>query len=47
MQNLMYGIRKKDKGKRKAILEDVMKETLNFFERMTELGYEDGIGQIH
>ena len=45
MQNLMYGIWKNDIGKRKAIWEDVMKETLNFFERMTELGYEDRIGQ--
>ena len=36
MQNLMYGIWKNDIQKRKAIWEDVMKETLNFFERMTE-----------
>ena len=28
-----------DKAKRKAIWEDVMKETLDFFEQMTELGY--------
>lgn len=41
----MYGIWKNDIGKRKSIWEDVMKETLNFFERMTELGYEDRIGQ--
>lgn len=31
-----YGIWKNDKAKRKAIWEDVMKETLGFFERMTE-----------
>lgn len=45
MQDLTYGIWKNDKAKRKAIWEDVMKETLDFFERMTELGYEDRIGQ--
>ena len=45
MQDLIYGIWKNDKAKRKAIWEDVMKETLDFFERMTELGYEDRIGQ--
>lgn len=45
MQNLIYGIWKNDVAKRKAIWEDVMKETLNFFERMAELGYEDRIGQ--
>lgn len=45
MQGLIYGIWKNDKAKRKAIWEEVMKETLDFFERMTELGYEDRIGQ--
>lgn len=32
MQNLIYGIWKNDIAKRKAIWEDVMKETLNFFD---------------
>lgn len=41
MQDLIYGIWKNDKAKRKAIWEEVMKETLDFFERMTELGYEE------
>lgn len=45
MQDLIYGIWKNDKAKRIAIWEDVMKETLVFFKQMTELGYEDRIGQ--
>lgn len=45
MQELIYGIWRNDKAKRKAIWEDIMKETLDFFEKMKELGYEDRIGQ--
>ena len=45
MQELKYGIWKNDINKRNKIWEDVMKDTLSFFEKMTELGYEDRIGQ--
>lgn len=45
MQELIYGIWRNDNAKRKAIWEEIMKETLAFFEKMKELGYEDRIGQ--
>lgn len=45
MQDLRYGIWRNDSAKRFAVWEEVMLCTTQFFNKMTQLGYEDRIGQ--